>query len=150
MSLLPPPAWISPSLPQCSRNQSPASLRRQSMATPAPPSQAIRSPRAAAARASEKFAEQYTPINLERDHDLGDFAGSDSETLTMEKIRRSLVAKNNAYSSSSDSDEYTDEPEPEASRTKAVYGVSERIISMRVGVGGEGGSKGKDKKGGQR
>ena len=57
------------------------------------------------------------------------------------------MAKNNAYSSSSDSDEYIDEPEPEASRTKAVYGVSERITSMRVGVGGEGGSKGKDKKG---
>lgn len=63
------------------------------MGTPAPPSRAIRPPRAVAARASEKFAEQYAPINLERDQDLDDFVGSDSETLTMEKIQTSLNAK---------------------------------------------------------
>ena len=79
-------------------------------------------------RASETFAEQYAPVHFEHDQDSGDFANSDSETLTVEKIRRSLVAKNNAYSSSSDSDEYIDEPEPESSRTRAECGASDRTI----------------------
>ena len=67
------------------------------------------------------------------------------ETLTRKTIQTLLNAKNKGYSSGSDSDEYIDEPEPEASRTRAACGASDRTISMRVVAGGTRSFEGKDK-----
>ena len=67
------------------------------------------------------------------------------ETLIRKTIQTLLNAKNKGYSSGSDSDEYIDEPEPEASQTRAARGASDRTISMRVVAGGTRSFEGKDK-----